>query len=648
MKNSKINTSEIWLSVDETSIFLGKKKRTIRDHCLKGRYEVEKIESNGGLQYRIRLSSLPVACQTKYLENLNQDEAEDREQKPERRLNDKQKKIALAKAKLLRNYTSISGEKLTQQKQGFIELYNQGNIFPDVFGSLGEVNYKSVERWKKTWLENKKDYTALAPAFKYTKQSTVTPEEAKILIKYALTPNNPPIRQCARSAVAHFVMRNFPNVKSIQTYVRWLKNYKKNNYDVWTLIREGEKALDEKAIKSILRDYDKIEVGDIMVADGHKLNFEIIDPATGKYRRMNLILFYDMKSNMPLGWEISITENTEAIAMALYRSIVRLGKFPRLVYLDNGRAFVSKYFTGDSTENNEIIGLFERCGISVITARPYNAKAKTIERFFETFAEVEMRMPTYCGTSIEKKPPRMMRNEKFHKKLYDNMMNNISIDIWTAHEILARWFDEYSERKQQSGHLKNVAPMSLFSKGIGSGVDKAQLVWLMMEKKELPVYANGIRLFGRYYWNDELYGYKGKVTVKYDIIDREVIYLFDESGKSLGGATYDPLVHPAAGPLGSAEDVEELQRQSAQQKELKRLTKAKAKYLLQNDMADSIDKSVERAIEDSKKLANKKGTSSSTVETPKKRSSIFDSIDVEIIDETPKKTGIFYKKTAEA
>jgi putative transposase len=44
------------------------------------------------------------------------------------------------------------------------------------------------------------------------------------------------------------------------------------------LMREGEKALDDKVMPYIERDLSEINVGDILVADGHRLNFQVINP----------------------------------------------------------------------------------------------------------------------------------------------------------------------------------------------------------------------------------------------------------------------------------------------------------------------------------------------------------------------------------
>jgi putative transposase len=111
---------------------------------------------------------------------------------------------------------------------------------------------------------------------------------------------------------------------------------------------------------------------------------------------MTLILFYDMRSNMPLGWEIMPTENTAAISSALRRAVLRLGKYPRVVYLDNGRAFKARFFKGcQDFDEAGYSGLYERMGCQTIYAWPYHGQSKTVERFFGSFVELERLCPTY-------------------------------------------------------------------------------------------------------------------------------------------------------------------------------------------------------------------------------------------------------------
>ena len=87
-----------------------------------------------------------------------------------------------------------------------------------------------------------------------------------------------------------------------------------------------------------MRDISKINAGDVFIADGHVLNFQVINPFTNRPARAVLAGFLDWKSGALIGYEIMMTENTQCIASALRNAIINLGMIPKVVYQDNGRA----------------------------------------------------------------------------------------------------------------------------------------------------------------------------------------------------------------------------------------------------------------------------------------------------------------------
>lgn len=137
----------------------------------------------------------------------------------------------------------------------------------------------------------------------------------------------------------------------------------------------------------IERDISVLSVGDVLIADGHVLNFQVINPFTGKPTRATLVGFLDWKSTALVGYEIMMTENTQCIASALRNAIINLGMIPKVVYQDNGRAFKAKYFQSCDFDEEGFNGAYANLGIRSVFAKPYNARAKIIERFFLEFQE---------------------------------------------------------------------------------------------------------------------------------------------------------------------------------------------------------------------------------------------------------------------
>lgn len=260
-------------------------------------------------------SSLPTPHQGPSLENLNE----------------KKRTVALAKADLLQLYSdwlsrSKHGKK-AEARENFIIAY-KGGAWSRILEILGpNVSWKTLERWK-VQLRKEKSVVALADGRGASNpcRAKMTEKHLEVVLRAVLNPNKPTISSALKMARITMEAVGMDFIPSDKTMRRWLEKWKETNFGSWVFTREGKKAWNDKAAFFIERDYSLIEVGDIMVADGHVLNFETINPWTGKAKRMELVMWYDMASNCPLGWEIMPTENTQAIASAFRRACVTLGK----------------------------------------------------------------------------------------------------------------------------------------------------------------------------------------------------------------------------------------------------------------------------------------------------------------------------------
>ncbi len=535
------------------------------------------------IQNRLVAALVPCAREEGQMQRLENEELQRRERAVRGRPG--ARRLALAKGDFLRLYGKAAQEAATgrlRAKQEFLQAYNTGLLYPQIYQVLGAVSFATAERWHKA-LRETGDPLALAPRWGGKRGETVNPEAAKIMIAVALHPNALCISEVIRVARRLMAVRGVADGLSDRTYRRFLEEWRSRNYDYWTFYREGEKALHDKCLPYLERDYERIEVGDALVADGHRLNFEIINPWTGKPKRMTLILFYDFKSNHPCGWEIMPEENTQAIAAALRRAIICLGRPPLSVYLDNGKAFGGKYFSG-KLEAAGFAGLFERLGSQVIFAWPYHAQSKTVERFFRSFGELERLLPSYTGSSIETKPPRLNRGEKLHRRLHEKLTGGRVITLEEAHRAIAIWFDDYARRPQR-GHLKGRSPWEVFSEWrerVGHPtVNEAALRYLMMSAEVRSIGRNGVRFRGRNYYHPELYGRQHPVVIRYDEQDLSAIWVYEPSGELICQAEVVPGVHPLAKVKGEEADRRQLAEQIEQKKELLRQTTRTAREMVE-------------------------------------------------------------------
>ena len=276
-----------------------------------------------------------------------------------------------------------------------------------------------------------------------------------------------------------------------------------------------------------------------------------------------------------------LEENTQCIASALRNAILNLGMIPKVVYQDNGRAFRAKYFTDDKgfTELG-FQGLYSKLGIETVFARPYNARAKVIERFFKEFQEgFEKLLPSYIGSSINNKPAYMMRNEKLHKSWHADYIPTIEETI----KMIDMWLSFKNSQPCPNAPNKTISEVLLKRKR--QNIDINTLDDLMLATEVKTIQRNGIRFLNCDYFDEMLYGFKSKVLIKYNLFDLTSIKVFTPKGEYLCTAKRLTETHPMAKLLGDVKDFEDYKQKIVKQRQLKKKTvESVKKYLKTEDI----------------------------------------------------------------
>ena len=430
------------------------------------------------------------------------------------------KLTALARVDIVKALQNIRTKYKTKKEADsvFLDLYNSGMLLPKVYKFLGSISIGTLHRW--IWAyEDNEDYRVLLPNYKYTKQgeyNTILTQEMKdIFIKFLLHPNKFSVTKAIKLTQHILEKKGIENIPHVITFRRFAEHYKKNNYSRWILFREGEKAYHDKVEAYIERDISKLEVGDVLIADGHTLNFQVINPFTGKPTRATLVGFLDWKSTALVGYEIMMSENTQCIASALRNSILNLGLIPKVVYQDNGKAFKAKYFQNIDFDEAGFNGIYAKLGIKSVFAKPYNARAKVIERFFLEFQEeFEKLMPSYIGTSIENKPAWMKRGEKLHRDMHKKLTNNYIPTVQELIKYIDCWLDFHNSKPCPN------APQISIKQCLNSvqrhQIDKNILNDLMMKTEVRTINKHGITFLGLHYRSDSILGLRDSVYIRYE------------------------------------------------------------------------------------------------------------------------------------
>jgi putative transposase len=578
-----------WISAKDLAQLQGVTVRAIRKAIKENRLIARTIEADKGQKYEIFIPSLKADVQKLIkFEKKPEDIEKTQKQVCEKKIiPDRARQIALARydlVKLWEEYRDGVPNK-TKAGQDFIELYNAKHLYQEIYKTLGNVSIGTIYRWSKS-VRAKESWQPLVPSYNYgTNEIAVnlTREEELIFMNLLLSPNKTNIGKATRLTKFILKKKGIDSPNSERNFRRYAENFKRRNYDQWVLAREGQKALRDKVEPYILRDPSKLNVGDVLVADGHRLSFQVINPFTGRPCRAVLVGYLDWKSFGLCGFEIMLEENTQCIASALRNSILFLGKMPLIIYQDNGNAFRAKFFTGDFRESG-LNGLFSNLGIVPVFATPYNARAKIIERFFKEFQDsFERLLPSFVGSSIADKPAYMLRNEPFHKALHHEFIPTIEETVKLVHQWLEFHYD------QACPHVKGKTIGEVLNEGRGSSVNINDLDDLMLAQEIKTIHRNGIRFLKADYYNECLYGLREKVMIKYSLFNLSKVRVYSLQGEFLCEAERVMPVHPMAKYLGDPQDLEELKHKIKEQRRLEKQTIQEVKGYLLGDSTKPVD-----------------------------------------------------------
>ncbi len=500
----------------------------------------------------------------------------------------KEIELAMARFNLVRNYRlvaeSATGSKVEAKKE-WVNLVALGLTLEKEFEVIGrKISFKTMERWDKQMRDGNNTMDDLLPKKREVKVGNELEKVHKdTLITLYCGQNQLKVSECIRLAYKQWKLSGTPMVSESRCR-RFLNDWASNNATVATFMRKGIKAMRDECLPYIERDENSLKFMDVLVADGHVLNFQIVNPETGKMCRPTLIAWADMATRMPVGYEIMYTENTRSVLSAFRNACLNAGRIcgveggilPRAVYMDNGKSFKNKFFTAEADLENDLGGLFERLrpfGLEHIAfARPYNARAKIIERVFKDFAEIERQLPSYIGTDISQKPASHKRNEIWHREQYRKYLDTHGkITLQGSYSIMKNWIEEYNERASDGKYLKGKTPLEMAYIHIPEleleqrTLAPSQFDYMLMHTKVSRLKRNGFNVGGIWYYNAAKFANMVKddteYIVKYDVLTPEQILVYNEDGTlwCKAGQWIGQKVHGMAA-LGSEADREKMQQ----------------------------------------------------------------------------------------
>jgi hypothetical protein len=223
-----------------------------------------------------------------------------------------------------------------------------------------------------------------------------------------LRTSQPTYQQSFRAVQAVAAKQGWP-VPALKTMVRRL--HEEVPARTILLARLGPKAL-AASFPHQTRDRTAFKAMEHVCADGHKWDFWVTHPTTGKPVRPISIVWQDLYSNKILSIRHGVGEGAHLVQLALH-DMVRDHGAPDHAWLDNGRGFAAKGITGGASHRHRFKpkaddpeGLLVQLGVEVHWSTVAHGQAKPIERAFGDFARDISRHSAFEGAYTGNRPDR--------------------------------------------------------------------------------------------------------------------------------------------------------------------------------------------------------------------------------------------------
>ena len=287
---------------------------------------------------------------------------------------------------------------------------------------------------------------------------------------------------------------------------------------VKVLARQGEEAA-RRLYPAQKRDRSMFHAMQAVNADGHKWDV-LCHLEDGTVFRPVTLAFQDLYSGKFVGWRHGTGENKDMVRLAFGDMCMSFG-IPDMCYLDNGRAFASKWLTGGTPNRyrfkvkpEEPQGILTALGVEIHWTTPYHGQSKPIERGFGDFARNIADGPwfegAYTGNSPMNKPAnygsRTIPFEEFKRVIdHEIMMHNAQAGRTSGVCGGKMSFNEAFDASRAKSLIRQATP------------DQLRLCLLAAEGVKSQARDGSINLMGNRYWHQALVNERGAMlTVRFD------------------------------------------------------------------------------------------------------------------------------------
>lgn len=520
----------MWISVKEAAKLLGYEKSTVRKKARNKDYVYRYAPGSvgqGGVHIEILLESLPEQAQRAYHNQtggetqfvVNTDYTSTKAQKKKGEL----RSLAVTEYRKFEKEARKGGmARKGDIRSAFIKKWNKEH---DDF----QITSKSLYDWQKKSKSGQVEKLTDKRGGYNRGQCSIPEKYRESFNSLYLKQTKPSIESCFKEVKLEANINGdlIPGIKAFRNYV------KNMNMAMVVMAREGRKAFDDKCIPYTERDYSLLHPNQFWVSDHHLWDIFVRVPDNKggwKLERPWGSYWMDMRTRKVMSSIVRVESPNSDIVLCSFGLGVEHFGIPNGVRLDNGKDYKARdlfypeghYIASEEDEKRVFNSLATNLKIEVTYAIPYNAKAKPIERLFNTFEEqLGKKYPSYAGSNAKKRPEDL-------KDL--NIMDVITLEEFIEQHNLYV-YEIYNESKHSGNAMDGKSPNQAYADIPFTirKVSKEVLYFsLMRVKGQRVVQRNGITFKGIHFYNDDCINYIGqKVTARYDPTKPEIIYIFD-------------------------------------------------------------------------------------------------------------------------
>lgn len=470
-------------------------------------------------------------------------ETTQRDSKSLSRLSDTQRSVMDARLAFVREIERLSLA-VSQQRaiMTLVDAARDGTLSPYLADRVIRANDRKTadrslsERTLKRWLADYRTHgeAGLAPARRQADMGV--PDWAQAFLRWYQRPTKPTVE----AAYAEFAQAHQGERPSIHQVRRWLAKLSPEAREAGRRTPQELKALQpfrRRLTKNLLP-------CDVITADGHCFDAEVLNPRTGKPYRPEITTIIDVATRRILGISIGEAESTIGVMDALRDAVTRGGMFA-VFYVDNGSGFA----------NDTVREVVERLGGTMTHALPYNSQARgLVERVHKTiWVNSSKKLPSYIGADMDKhagtKVHRISRKqlrEQGTTRLIPTLaefLPGVEYEIEQYHNRPHRGLPKI--RDPQTLALRHMSPNEAWDAAIANGWEPMRApahmaTDLLRPQIVRPVRRGEIALHGhRYFLEDLRHIHDEQVRVAYDFRDASRVWVHTLAGEFIGEALVD-------------------------------------------------------------------------------------------------------------